>query len=38
MTCSVWCIRYTLLCIAIPQSDVSVKVIEEEELLAEVMD
>eukprot|EP00890_Picochlorum_soloecismus_P006290 jgi/Picsp_1/6662/NSC_04005-R1_ferredoxin len=29
---------YTLLCIAIPQSDVSVKVIEEEELLAEVMD
>jgi ferredoxin len=29
---------YTLLCIAIPQTDVDVKVIEEEELLAEVMD
>ena len=29
---------YTLLCIAIPQTDVEVKVIEEEELLAEVMD
>lgn len=29
---------YTLLCIAIPQGDVDVRVIEEEELLAEVMD
>lgn len=29
---------YALLCISIPESDVSVRVIEEEELLAEVMD
>lgn len=29
---------YTLLCIALPQSDAKVRVIEEEELLAEVMD
>jgi ferredoxin len=29
---------YALLCVSMPQSDVDVKIIEEEELLAEVMD
>lgn len=29
---------YALLCVSIPQSDVDVEIIEEEELLAEVMD
>jgi ferredoxin len=29
---------YALLCVSVPQSDVDVEIIEEEELLAEVMD